>query len=121
MMNVPGEILGVMIVGHNSRTAMLLEVAAMFKRTTGMAIVDAADMETLEEAFGRCAEQGATMVVVHPYFLLPGKHATVDVPKLAATAAEKFGIKFCVTEPLGVDEAIVKVIEQRIVECLETR
>jgi len=120
MKNIPNEILAVIIAGHSSHET-LQKVATMFQQTTGVGIVEAADMETLEQAFERCAKQGATMIIVHPYFLLPGKHATIDIPKLAATAAEKYGVKCRVTEPLGADEAIVKVIERRIVKCLETQ
>ncbi|MEI8197333.1 MAG: CbiX/SirB N-terminal domain-containing protein, partial [Phycisphaerae bacterium] len=60
----------------------------------------------------------AKLVVVHPYFLAPGRHSTTDIPRLTAAAAEKHpGIRYHVTAPLGLDEKITQVIEQRVLEC----
>ena len=30
---------------------------------------------SIEQAFDKCVAQGATFVVVHPYFLAPGRHS----------------------------------------------
>ncbi|MCL2645981.1 MAG: hypothetical protein FWD61_03125 [Phycisphaerales bacterium] len=127
MLHVPGETLGVVIVDHGSRKAaandMLLEVVALFKRVAGVTIVEPAHMElaepTIEQAFDRCVAQGATLVMVHPYFLSPGRHSTTDIPTLVATAAAKHEkIQYRVTESLGLDEKIALLIESRISECL---
>ena len=57
---------------------MLLDVVALFQQHTGYAIVEPAHMELAEPsigtAFDRCIERGARLVVIHPYFLLPGRH-----------------------------------------------
>jgi sirohydrochlorin ferrochelatase len=29
---------------------------------------------TIKEAFGKCVEQGASRIIVSPYFLSPGRH-----------------------------------------------
>ena len=42
---------------------------------------------TIAEAFGRCVERGATLVVVAPFFLSPGRHWQEDIPALADEAA----------------------------------
>lgn len=72
---------------------------------------------TMEDAFAKCAGAGAAEVVVHPYFLVPGRHSGFDIPSMAEKAARKFpGIKHTVTEPLGLDEKIVDVILKRVAQ-----
>lgn len=75
---------------------------------------------TLMEAFSACVEQGAKEVVIHPYFLAPGRHSTEDIPRMAEEAAALFPlIPYHVTEPLGIDSRLSEVILQRINESLE--
>ena len=128
MLNHPTETIGLVIVDHGSKKAaandMLLDVAAMFKRVSGTSIVEPAHMEladpTIEQAFDKCVAQGATFVIVHPYFLSPGRHSTTDIPNLTAQAAARHpGIKFHVTQPLGLDEKIAQIMIQRISHCLQ--
>jgi len=118
---------GIILVDHGSTfdeaNLMLLEVVRTFREATGVAIVEAAHMElaepTLAQAFARCVEQGAKHVVVHPYFLSPGRHSTSDIPRMAAEAAAMHpGVKVTVTEPIGVDSSISEVILRRVLEAL---
>ena len=119
---------GVVVVDHGSRRAesneLLLEVAAMFQRSSGLPIVEPAHMElaepTIAQAFARCVELGAELVVVFPYFLAPGRHWSQDIPSLAAAAAENHpGVRHLVTAPLGLDELMGEVMKKRIRVCLE--
>lgn len=127
MLSYPNHTLGLIVVDHGSTkpaaNELLLNVVALFKRVTQTRIVEAAHMEiaepTISQAFDRCVEQGATLVVVHPYFLAPGKHSTTDIPRLTAqAAAQHTGVRFHVTQPLGLDEKIAALMAQRIEECL---
>lgn len=102
---------------------MLLEVAALFQRHSGYAIVEPAHMElaepSLAAAFDRCVARGARLVVIHPYFLLPGRHWKRDIPALAAEAARKHpGVSFLVTAPLGLHPLVAEIMSQRIEHCL---
>jgi len=117
----------VIVVDHGSRraesNAMLLDVAALFQQHSGYAIVEPAHMElaepSLAAAFDRCVERGARLVVIHPYFLLPGRHWKRDIPALAADAARKHpGVSFLVTAPLGLHPLIAEIMSQRIEHCL---
>jgi sirohydrochlorin ferrochelatase len=121
----------IIIVDHGSRNAEsneLLNVvaqqfAAQFARH--YSIVEPAHMElagpTIEQAFARCVARGAWRVVVCPYFLGPGKHWTVDIPRLVAAAALSHpGVEFEVTAPLGVDDLILKLLAKRIEESLKS-
>ncbi len=133
MLDFPGEVVGLVVVDHGSKKAaaneMLIDAAAMFKRVSGCEIVEPAHMElaepTIEQAFDKCVAQGATMVVVHPYFLSPGRHSTTDIPNLTAQAAAKHsregtrGVRFHVTQPLGLDEKIARLMMERISDCVK--
>jgi sirohydrochlorin ferrochelatase len=123
---VPRE-LGVIIVDHGSRRSesndLLLEVAAAFQHTTGLRIVEPAHMELAEPsiatAYARCVEAGAKTVVVHPYFLSPGRHWRHDIPELAAAAATNHPeTRFLVTSPLGLHPLMLRIMQDRISHCL---
>jgi len=101
---------------------MLHSAAAAFATQSSYQIVEPAHMElaapTIAEAFARCAEQGATRVIVFPYFLSPGRHWTEDIPALVAKAAESFpGISWLVTAPFGLHPRMLDVINDRIRLC----
>lgn len=127
MNEIPTHI-GVILVDHGSKrdeaNAMLDEVARRFQEATGAAIVEPAHMElaepTIAEAFARCVDRGAREVVIHPYFLSPGRHSTTDIPRMAAEAAAAFpDVAYSVTEPLGVDPRMNDIILRRIREALD--
>ncbi|WP_462136917.1 CbiX/SirB N-terminal domain-containing protein [Candidatus Mycalebacterium sp.] len=112
------------LVDHGSAVAeansVLAEVTREIReRGAGFDIVEYCHMEiaspTMEEAFQKCAELGAGEVVVHPYFLVPGRHSGFDIPAMAKKVAKKFpNLKHTVTEPLGLHEKIVDVVLERV-------
>lgn len=119
----PDPRVGILIVDHGSRRAQsnesLLEVVERFRQTSPYDIVEPAHMELAQpdiaEAFDRCVAQGATWVIAHPYFLFKGRHWAVDIPKLVAEAASRHpGVRYSVTEPLGIHDGIIQVMQQRI-------
>ena len=118
---------GLVVVDHGSRreesNAMLLEMVAMVRDAVPYPIVEPAHMElaepSIETAFGRCVAQGADLVVVSPYFLLPGRHWHKDIPALAAEAAEVHrGVPFLVSAPLGLHPLMAEVVGARVAHCL---
>jgi sirohydrochlorin ferrochelatase len=119
--------LGLILVDHGSRreesNALLVEIARHFAAATGYSIVEPAHMELAEPsiatAFGCCVARGAKVVVVFPYFLLPGRHWSDDIPRLAAEAAEQHpGVKYLVTAPFGLHPLMWQVIRERVSQCL---
>lgn len=128
-MQVPAkEKIGVIVVDHGSRrqesNALLLDVVQVFQQHSGYSIVEPAHMElakpSLGTAFDRCVERGATLVVIHPYFLLPGQHWSRDIPTLASVAASPYPhVPFLVTAPLGLHPLLAEIMQQRIEHCLE--
>jgi sirohydrochlorin ferrochelatase len=110
------------LVDHGSRfeeaNQMLADVAAMVKGLADMPDVFYAHMElaepTIAQAFAAAVREGAGEVVVHPYFLSPGRHSTSDIPRMVAEAARAFpGVAYCVTEPLGLHVKIGEVVLER--------
>ncbi|MBI1375019.1 MAG: hypothetical protein GC159_20060 [Phycisphaera sp.] len=119
--------IGVIVVDHGSRRPesndMLLEVVRLFMEQTDYRVVEPAHMElaepTIAQAFDKCVERGAKVVVCNPYFLLPGRHWNQDIPDLVAAAAAKHpGIKWMVTAPLGLNVKLPAVMDDAIQHCL---
>ena len=113
----------ILLVDHGSRrdeaNAVVGEVAVLVRAEMGEgAIVEAAHMElaepTIAEAFDACVAAGADEVVVVPYFLGPGRHATEDVPRLAAEAAKKHpDVRYRVAAALGADPLMARLVMTR--------
>lgn len=119
--------IGVIIVDHGSRreesNQMLLRVIELYLRVSPFELIEPAHMELAEPsiaaAFARCVQRGARLIVVHPYFLLPGRHWDEDIPRLTAAAAEKHeGVKYLITSPLSLHPLMAQVIQSRIEQCL---
>jgi sirohydrochlorin ferrochelatase len=117
--------LGIVLVDHGSKfdaaNALLLDVVQLFREKTGARIVEAAHMElaapTIADALAACVAQGARRVVVHPYFLAPGRHSTSDIPRICAEAAEAFPcVEVRVSEPLGLDDRLIEVVMARVLD-----
>ena len=74
---------------------------------------------SIGDAFDACVAEGATTVVIAPYFLWPGNHWDRDVPALAADAAGRHrNVRYLVTAPLGPHPLLMDIVEDRIRYCL---
>ena len=63
------------------------------------------------ESVSRLAEAGIDRITVVPYFLVPGKFVTVDLPRhLQQARAEYPGLEFRVAEPIGFDETLAEAV-----------
>lgn len=114
---------GLLVVGHGSRreeaNAVLAGVAgALRERFHGP--VRHAYLELAEpgiaDAFAALVADGCERVVVHPYFLYPGNHTSVDIPAILAGCAG--ATPWTLTRPLDLDDRIVAVVLDRIAEAL---
>ena len=69
---------------------------------------------TISQTFDACVADGAEEIIVHPYFLFPGKHSTQDIPNMVREAAKKHPqVSYRVTAPLGLHNKILKVVLER--------
>ncbi len=126
-LGVSTDEVAIVVVDHGSRRQasndLLLQVAAALKAACGLEIVEPAHMElaepSIQSAFDRAVARGARLIVVHPYFLSPGRHWHQDIPQLAAEAAKKHdGIRYLVTSPLGLHPLMLQIIQYRVQQCL---
>ena len=112
------------LVDHGSKVdkanKLLIEIVNLLKKkqNTGFDFITHCHMElsdpTIEDAFEQAVNSGATEVIVHPYFLAPGRHSKTDIPNMVNKAASKYpNIKYRVTEPLGVHDKILEVVLER--------
>ncbi len=119
----------ILLIDHGSRraqaNALLEEVAAQVRERMGAGtIVEPAHMElaepTIEQGFARCVERGASMVVVHPFMLSPGRHVQEDLPRLVAEAAAAHeGVQFVMAAPLGSHTGVIDAVVERCDTALE--
>lgn len=109
----------VLIVDHGSRraaaNALLEEVAELVRGRLGSDVpVRVAHMElaapSIDEGFDACVAAGADEVVIVPYFLAPGRHATEDVPRIAAEAAARHGVRWRMAGVLGVHPLMAELV-----------
>ncbi len=125
----PAE-LGIVMVDHGSQrddsNRYVLELVTRYQQQTKAPIVEPAHMELaqpdLAAAYDRCVQQGATYIIVHPYFLAPGRHWHKHIPELAQAAAAKHPDTACiVTPPLGIHPLMVDIVDDRIQQALKNR
>ena len=118
---------GILVIDHGSRknasNQLLTELVARFRARSEYTIVEAAHMEiaapSLASAIRSCVEQGATTVIIHPYFLAPGRHASEDIPMMAREAAAEFPDVNCiVTAPIADHILMLQVMQDRIDQAL---
>jgi sirohydrochlorin ferrochelatase len=126
--NEPEVRTGLVVVDHGSRraesNAMHEELVAMVADVVPYDIVEPAHMELAEpsiaDAFARCVAAGAERVIISPYFLLPGRHWSSDIPALAAAAAAAHpGVSYLVTAPLGLHPLMAQVVAARVAHCVK--
>jgi sirohydrochlorin ferrochelatase len=113
----------ILLVDHGSRrpeaNALLEEIAERIRPRVPECVVVVAHLELakpdIAEGIDECVTQGATTIVVHPFFLGPGRHTTDDIPAQVERAANKHpGVRILISESLGGHDALIDVILDRV-------
>ena len=113
---------GIAIFAHGSSVESANEsvrvVARRVASAGGFDLVEAAFLEQgkpdLAEAVARLAVNGATRVLVVPYFLTLGLHLQRDLPRIVADIARaQSGLEIRVTPPLDGHPAMANVLVER--------
>jgi sirohydrochlorin ferrochelatase len=122
----PGRVKrAVLLVDHGSRrpeaNAQLEDLAALVRARLPDRLVEVAHLDlaepTIAQGIDACAAAGAGEIVVHPFFLAPGRHTREDIPRLVEEAAARHpGLAARVGEPLGLDDRLVDLVVARIEE-----
>jgi len=69
----------------------------------------------LQQAIDAAVAEGAERVIVHPFFLLPGKHTATDVPQQVEDARARHPeVDIVHSAALGLDDALVDIVLTRI-------
>ena len=114
----------VLLVDHGSRrpaaNTQLDELAAALReRLPTAVVVEVAHLElaspTISEGVDACVGAGAKEIVVHPWFLGPGRHTTHDIPRQVEQAVALHpGVTAHITPPLGLHPKLLDVVVERI-------
>jgi sirohydrochlorin ferrochelatase len=117
---------GFIVFAHGSRiesaNQAVRDIAARMAASRGE-VVEAAFLELgqpdLAGAARRLAAQGASHIIVIPYFLTLGTHMQRDLPRLVQDAArQNGGIEIEVTSPLDGHPALLEALLDRASEAL---
>ena len=119
---------GVLIVGHGSRRAEanqdVRNAARLIGARGGFSLVKAAFLEieypNISEGFESLVQRGAQTVIVHPYFLSPGRHTRGDLPREVNAVAGCFPrVSYQITEPLSAHPLVIEASLERIFETID--
>ena len=118
---------GVLVVGHGSHRREanddLREAARRIAERGRFPLVEAAFLEiehpNISKAFARLVEQGADEIIVHPYFLSPGRHTRGDIPiEVREAASHHPGVNYRITEPLSAHPLVIEASVERLLETI---
>src|SRR6266508_6620696 len=121
---------GVLVVGHGSRREEdnedVREAARRIGARGDFPLVEAAFLEivrpTIDEAFTRLVELEAHHIIVHPYFLSPGRHTRGDIPvEVRAAASRHRDVTYQITEPLAAHPSVIEAAIERIRQTVTSR
>lgn len=119
---------GILIVGHGSRREEANEDVREAARQIGLRgdfpLVKAAFLEitrpTIREGFAALIAKGARHIIVHPYFLSPGRHTRGDIPVEVRSAASGYdAVSYQITEPLAAHRLVIEASIERIREAVD--
>ncbi len=118
---------GVLVVGHGSHRREanddVREAARRIAERGRFPLVEAAFLEiehpNISKAFARLVEQGADEIIVHPYFLSPGRHTRGDIPiEVREAASHHPGVNYRITEPLSAHPLVIEASVERLLETI---
>jgi precorrin-8X/cobalt-precorrin-8 methylmutase len=114
------------LIGHGSKLPHnrenLEKLAEILRKRSRFKIVEISFMvrnrPTIPEAIESIAKQGATKIVLIPAFLAPGVHTEQEIPEVIGLKGKEpllkaQGIEIVYGEPLGADERIAEIIEEK--------
>jgi len=122
---------GLILIGHGSKLPHnrenLEKIATLIRSHGKFQVVDIAfmvrDTPTVDEAVDMVAEKGISKIVLIPAFLAPGVHTTEDIPGLIGVKGKEpqlkaKGIELVYGEPIGSDERIAEILEEKAFKAL---
>lgn len=122
---------GLVLIGHGSKLPHSREnlerLAGLLRRRSRFEIVEISfmirDSPRIPEAIENVAKQGVTRIVVIPTFLAHGVHTKQEIPEILGLKREESmlkaqGVEIFYGEPIGSDERIAEIIEEKALRAL---
>lgn len=124
-MDTPSKTTAVLLIAHGSRrdeaNADLATLAQLVAAQGHYATVAISYLElanpSIPVAAQRCVAEGATRVLMLPYFLSAGRHVTEDLQEHRRQLTEQCpGVEFHLCPPLGLHPKMVDIVLDRLRE-----
>jgi precorrin-8X/cobalt-precorrin-8 methylmutase len=122
---------GLILIGHGSKLPHnrenLEKLADILRKRSTFKIVEIAFMirntPNITEAIDTLAKKNIRKIVLVPAFLAPGVHTTQEIPELIGVKEKEpmlkaRGIELVYGEPLGSDERIAEILEEKALKAL---
>ena len=122
---------GLILIGHGSKLPHnrenLEKIADTLRSRQKFQIVEIAfmirDNPTIPEAIDSMAKKKVSKIVLVPAFLAPGVHTTQEIPELIGVKEKQshlkaLGIELVYGEPIGSDERIADIFEEKALKAL---
>ncbi len=131
MANAGLDEVGLILIGHGSKLPYnrenLEKLAEILRKRSKFQTVEVGfmirDIPTVAEAIEMLASRGVSKIVLVPAFLAAGVHTTQDIPELIGLNEKEpqlsaRGIELFYGEPLGCDEHIAEILEEKALNAL---
>ena len=131
MVKNPLDKVGLILIGHGSKLPhsrdTLEKIAEILRNRSKFKVVEIAFMvrntPTVPEAIDSVSKMEVKKIVLVPAFLAPGVHTTEDIPGLIGVKEKEpqlksLGIELAYGEPLGSDERIADILEEKALKAI---
>jgi precorrin-8X/cobalt-precorrin-8 methylmutase len=125
---------GLILIGHGSKLPHnqenLEKLAQIMRERSSFKVVEISFMvrntPTIPEAIDTIAKKSVKKIVLVPAFLAPGVHTTQEIPELIGVKDKESqlsqrGIELIYGEPIGADECIAVILEEKALKALDER
>ncbi|MBI2873764.1 MAG: CbiX/SirB N-terminal domain-containing protein [Firmicutes bacterium] len=115
----------ILLLGHGSRApkanVAIRKVAEHLRLREEYPIVEVAFLQlsppSIEEGMATCVSQGATSVLMLPYFLHFGLHVQEDLPSVVDTLRGRYpGVEITLGHHIGFHPKLVEIVVERVQE-----
>jgi len=127
------ENVGLILIGHGSKLPHNQEniekIANLLRERSAFKLVEIAFMirntPTIPQAIDNLTKKNVTKIVLVPVFLAAGIHTTQEIPEMIEiknqqSQLSKKGIQLFYGEPIGADECIAVILEEKALKALGT-
>jgi precorrin-8X/cobalt-precorrin-8 methylmutase len=126
LVNAELDEVGLILIGHGSKLPhnreTLEKLAEILRSRNKFKTVEIAfmirDTPTIAQAIDAMSQKGVSKIALVPAFLSPGVHTTQEIPELIGVKEKEpqlkaHGIELVYGEPLGSDERIADILEEK--------